>query len=92
VVLDLELGCDCARAAATDRIEDALDYDAVTRRLRAFVGASSCGLIETLAEGCAALLLAEFPVSRVRLSLHKPGALGEGIDLGVTIERGGNLG
>ncbi len=30
VVLDLEMASNIARAAATDRIEDALDYDAVT--------------------------------------------------------------
>jgi dihydroneopterin aldolase len=88
VVLDLELGCNCARAAATDRIEDALDYDAASRRLRAFVAHSRFDLVETLAEGCAALLLAEFPVSWVRLVLHKPGALGAGVDVGVAIERG----
>lgn len=88
VVLDLEMASDCARAAATDRIEDALDYDTVTRRLRRFVLESRFELIETLAEGCADLLLSDLGVSWVRLVLHKPGALGEGIDVGVVIERG----
>lgn len=90
VVLDLELGCDCAGAAATDRIEDALDYDTITRRLREHVSASRFELIETLAETCADLLLAEFPLPWLRLTLHKPGALGEGIDVGITIERAGS--
>ena len=88
VVLDLELGADCARAAATDRIEDALDYDTITRRLREHVSQSRFELIETLAETCADLLLAELALPWLRLTLHKPGALGEGIDVGITIERG----
>jgi 7,8-dihydroneopterin aldolase/epimerase/oxygenase len=88
VVLDLELASDVARGAATDRIAEALDYDAVTRRLRSFVSESRFQLIETLAEGCAAILLTEFAVPWVRLVLHKPGAVGEGVDVGVLIERG----
>ena len=88
VVLDLELGWDCARAAGADRIELALDYAAVSRRLGEFVGASRCALVETLAEGCAAILREEFGCPWVRLTLDKPGALGPGVDVGVVIERG----
>lgn len=87
VVLDLELGADCARAAATDRIDDALDYDTITRRLREHVSASRFELIETLAETSADLLIREFALPWLRLTLHKPGALGEGIDVGIAIER-----
>ena len=88
VTLDLELASDCARAAATDRIADALDYDAVTRRLTQFVGESRFELVETLAERCAAILRVEFAIPWVRLSLNKPGAVGAGVDVGVVIERG----
>lgn len=88
VVLDVELASDVARGAASDRIADALDYDAITRRLTRFVGESRFELIETLAEGCVALLREEFGVPWVRLGLHKPGAVGTGVDVGVIIERG----
>ena len=88
VVLDLELGSDTRRAAATDRIADALDYDAVTRRLIQFVGESRFELVETLAEHCAAILQDEFGCPWVRLCLNKPGAVGAGVDVGVIIERG----
>lgn len=88
VVLDLEMASDVARGAASDRIADALDYDAVTRRLTRFVGESRFELIETLAEGCVAILREELGVPWVRLVLHKPGAVGAGVDVGVVIERG----
>ncbi|NCA69587.1 MAG: dihydroneopterin aldolase [Sphingobacteriia bacterium] len=87
ILLDLELGSDIARAAASDRISDALDYEAVTRRLTEFVSASHCELVETLAERCAALLLDEFGLSWVKLRLSKPGALGADVAVGVLIER-----
>jgi len=88
VVLDLEMAADVARAAASDRIEDALDYAAVTRRLTEEVSSNTHELVETLAEDCAALLMAEFAIPWLRLSLNKPGAVGAGVDVGVVIERG----
>ena len=88
VVLDLELGSDCARAAATDAIADALDYDAVSRRLTRLVCESRFALVETLAERCVAVLQEELGIPWVRLTLNKPGAIGEGIDVGVIVERG----
>jgi len=44
--------------------------------------------VETLAERCAAILMDDFGIRWVRLSLSKPGAIGEGVDVGVVIERG----
>jgi dihydroneopterin aldolase len=88
VILDLEMASDIARGAATDRIEDALDYEAVTRRLEQFVSDSRFELVETLAERCAAILRDELGIPWVRLTLSKPGAVGEGVDVGVVIERG----
>lgn len=88
LILDLELGWDCAPAAAADRIGLALDYETVSRRLIEFAAGSRYALVETLAERCAAILREEFGCPWVRLSLSKPGALGLGVDVGVLIERG----
>jgi dihydroneopterin aldolase len=88
VVLDIEMAADTARAAATDRIEDALDYHAVSERLCEFVGASSFRLVETLAEGCAGILLSEFGVPWVRIRLNKTNAVEHAAGVGVVIERG----
>lgn len=88
VVLDLELASDNPRAARDDRIEDALDYAAVAGRLESFVGDSRFQLIETLAERVAALLLAEFGVPWLRLTVSKPGAVPRARSVGVVIERG----
>lgn len=88
VILDLEMGSDIARAAATERIEDALNYKAVAKRLIQFVGESEFQLVETLAERCAQIILQEFDVPWVRLSLNKKGAVRGATDVGVIIERG----
>lgn len=87
VVIDLELPADCARAAASDGVADTIDYKLVAKRVLAYVGESQFQLIETLAHRLALLLLAEFSVEWVRLSLNKPGAIRHSRDVGVIIER-----
>ncbi len=88
VRLNLEMNADVKRAALTDRIEDTLDYKAVSKRLISFVQASEFGLVETLAERCAEIVLDEFPVQWLRLRLDKPGAVRGSRSVGILIERG----
>jgi len=88
VILDLEMGSDVRRGAVSDRIEDALDYKAVAKRLIQFVGESRFQLVETLAERCAGILLEEFGIPWVQLSINKIGAVSGARDVGVRIERG----
>lgn len=88
LIVDLELAADAARAAAKDRIGDALDYHAVSQAVIAFVAESRVQLIETLAEQLAALLQDKFAVRWLSLTVHKPGAVAAAQDVSVTIERG----
>jgi dihydroneopterin aldolase len=88
LVLDLELASDNRRAAAADRIEDALDYAAISARLLTYIEDSEFQLIETLAERAAAIVQDEFNVPWLRLSLAKPGAVAAAAAVGVVIERG----
>jgi dihydroneopterin aldolase len=88
VVLDLELASDTSRAASSDQIDDPLDYATVSTRVHDFVAESEFQLIETLAEQVAELIMREFGVSWLRLSLSKPGAVPQAQDVGIVIERG----
>ena len=88
VSIDLEMGCDNTKAAASEDIADALDYKSVAKRLISFVEGSEFLLVETLAERIAAIVLDEFSVPWLRLRLGKPGAVTGSKDVGVIIERG----
>jgi dihydroneopterin aldolase len=88
VRLNIEMNTDVRRAAQTDQIEDALDYKSVAKRLIAFVEQSEFGLVETLGERCAEIILNEFPVQWLRLRLDKPGAVRGSRSVGILIERG----
>lgn len=88
VALDLELGTDIRRAGETDAIEDTLDYKAVAKRVIGYVEEGRFQLVETLAERLAQLLMEEFAIPWLRLTLSKPGAVRGAREVGVVIERG----
>lgn len=88
VTINLEMRADIARAAASDRLEDTLNYKAVAKRVIAFVEDSEFQLIETLAERIAGLLTEEFGIPWCRVTLDKGGAVRGSKGVGVVIERG----
>lgn len=88
LIIDLEMGTDIQRAAASDDITDTLNYKAVAKRIAAYAEASEFNLVETLAERIAGLIQAEFAVPWLRLTLNKTGAVRGARDVGVIIERG----
>ncbi|MGH8135313.1 MAG: dihydroneopterin aldolase [Steroidobacteraceae bacterium] len=90
IEIDLEMSLDLGVAAKSDSIDDTLNYKAVAKRVLAFVGESRFQLVEALAERIADLVLAEFPVAKVRVTVHKPGAIRHSRDVGVIIERSRN--
>lgn len=87
VVLDIEIPCDVRRAAAADSIDATLNYKKLAKRILEFVQQSEYHLVETLAEHTALMLLEEFKLEWVRLTLNKPGAIRGSRDVGVSIER-----
>jgi len=88
VVLDIEFSGDIRKAALTDSIDHTLNYKRVAKRVLAFVEESRFHLVETLAEHVAMLILEEFAVAWVGISLSKPGAIRNSRDVGVQLERG----
>ena len=88
VVIDLEMAADIRKAAASDRVDDTLNYKLVAKRLQQFVADSEFQLVETLAEKIAAIVNDEFGVPWVRVRVNKPGAIRGARDVGVLIERG----
>jgi dihydroneopterin aldolase len=87
VVIDIEIPSDVRRAAATDAIEATLNYKKVAKRILEFVAQSQFHLVETLAEHVALMVLKEFKLDWIRLTLNKPGAIRGSRDVGVIIER-----
>lgn len=87
VYLDIEAPIDCRKAAVNDDVAQTLDYKRLAKTVSAFVGASEFKLVETLADRTARLILQEFDIPWVKVTLNKRGAIRAARDVGVIIER-----
>ncbi len=88
VQFDIELGIPGRRAAHSDRLDDTIDYAAVTRRIEASLRENHFGLLERVAEHIAELIDREFGAPWVKVTVTKLAPLKNVKRLGVTIERG----
>jgi len=70
-----------------DRLENAVDYEAVTEKIRAIASARHINLAETLAERIAAACLEDDRVVRARIRVEKLHALPGAEAAGVEVER-----
>ena len=87
ISIDLEMETDVNKASETDSIKDALDYKAVATRMKEFAQSNQFDLIETLIEKMAQLILDEFEVQWLKLTISKPFAIRDSRNVGICIER-----
>ncbi len=87
VIINLTLFLDTRVAGQTDDLQDTVNYRLVHDRVYTYVAASQHFLIEALAAHIARLILQEFPIWGVRVTVAKPGVLPHARAVQVTIER-----
>lgn len=73
-VVDLVLGVDTAPAAASDDLQDTVDYGSLVASVQAAVEKDPVDLIETLAQRIAGVCLLDGRVEWARVTVHKPDA------------------
>lgn len=73
-LVDVALAADLRPAGTSDALAATINYSAVYQRVRAIVEGPPRNLIEAVAEEIAAALLAEFPATRVTVTVRKPEA------------------
>jgi FolB domain-containing protein len=87
ILINIVIYADTRRAAASDRIKDAVNYKTITKRIIQHVERSADFLVEKLVADIAHIILAEFDVEKVRVRVEKPGALRFAESVGIEIER-----
>jgi len=87
VSISFEIDTDITRAAETDDVEQSINYKSISKWIIDFVEDSEFLLVERLAEEIASGLLEEFEISRIKLTVEKPGAVRHSQSVGVTITR-----
>lgn len=73
-VIDVTLGLDTSVAAASDDLQDTVDYGSLVAQLKHAVENDPVDLIEKLAQRLADVALGDSRVLWVRLTVHKPDA------------------
>lgn len=87
LLLDLDIALPDAASCHSDRIEDTIDYATVVERLRNALAIEQFSLVEAAAEHLAQLLLHEYGIPWVRVSVTKTGMI-PGVRLvGARVER-----
>lgn len=87
VLIHIVMWTDTRAAAASDSIDDTVNYRTVTKQIIEHVENSTYYLVERLVERIAEICLRDPHVQRVQVSLEKPGALRFARSVGVTITR-----
>ncbi len=88
IQLDLEIALPDKRAAATDCIDDAIDYAHVVQHIQDILSKKHFSLLEALAEHIAQTIMKEFNSPWVKVSIAKLSIIGGFKKIGVCIQRG----
>lgn len=87
VLVDLEMEVDIVKAALTDDLEFVVNYAEVCERVTLLADEGQFKLLETFVERIAEMILRDFDVSWIRVSVHKTDVMPQVASVGVQIER-----
>lgn len=85
--LDLTLAFDCQPAGTSDDLSKALDYDALSKHIRAWAAEQSFELIETFAEQLCTLIYEFAGIRDIQVRINKRGAVADCAGVGIHIRR-----
>jgi len=87
VIINIILETDLVPAGKTDRLDDAVNYNTLSKKVVSMVRKSRYFLIERLADRIACTCLESSRVKAVTVRVEKPGALDEARSVSVEIRR-----
>ncbi len=88
LIFNLEMAWDIRKAAATDDLSYALNYQAVTEFVEDFVQNNQFELLETLVDRLADQLRQKFNMPWLSIEVQKPAVVPQAKAVGLYIERG----
>jgi FolB domain-containing protein len=87
VLINLSLSVDLRKPGTSDRLEDSVDYRALTKQILSMAEGSQFHLVEALAQAVADICLGYPSIQEVTVKVEKPGALRFARNVGVEIVR-----
>lgn len=87
VLVDLEMAVDVAKASQTDDLEFVVNYAEVCERVTVLADKGKFKLLETFVERIAEMVLRDFDVSWIKVTVNKTDVIPQVSSVGVQIER-----
>jgi dihydroneopterin aldolase len=87
IEIDLEIVLSSDKAFRTGKVSDTIDYGVVVAHIRTLLDKERFGLVESLAERIAGLIIKNFNSPHVKVSIAKLGVVRDAKHVGVSIER-----
>ena len=87
VVIDLCLYTNARKAGASDQLEDAIDYQAISTQIQQLLKDRHFQLIEAMANDIAAALLSNNNIESLSITIAKPGALRQADSVSISLNR-----
>ena len=87
LIISLAYQYDIDKAAESDNVDFAIDYDSLCKRLTTYIEASQFQLIETLAEKLIEFIFSNSSIEKVSLSVYKPDAINNAKRVGIKLQR-----
>ena len=87
ILINITMYADHSAAAASDNIEDAVNYRTITKQIIKRVDETRFYLVERMAGEFADICLSDPRVERAVVTVEKPGALRFARSVGVTVDR-----
>ena len=87
LVINVSIDFDGSKAAASDSIEDTVDYKSITKKIISFVETNDFNLLERIAGGICDIVFENPGARKTSVKVEKPGALRYADSVSVTEER-----
>tara|TARA_B000000532_G_scaffold235492_1_gene220916 strand:+ start:1086 stop:1433 length:348 start_codon:yes stop_codon:yes gene_type:complete len=85
--INLILYLDIKKSAKSKKIEDSVNYKSISKRIIFLAENNKFELVESMIENMAEIILNEYNIQQITISISKPGAIRGSDDVGIEITR-----
>ena len=85
--INLILYLDIKKSAKSKKIEDSVNYKSISKRIISLAENNKFELVESMIENMAEIILNEYNIQQITISISKPGAIRGSDDVGIEITR-----
>lgn len=90
IIINVEIESDFVKSLQSDDINDTIDYDLITTKIKNLIASKRFKLVETMAQNIMDEIMQDLRVKRCKIEIDKVGAIEAVESFSVTIEQYGS--